>query len=176
MDDEGELIRRAQSGDHDAFLRLLGHYDRQIMSVIYRFTCDAYDRQDLYQEVFLHCFRSIRRFRSRSSFLTWLFRLALNRCVSYMKKRPPVAEVSGEEAAPAVDWEQRLKLQAVRSALERLRGPQRICFHMHYIEGWSIDQIATLLDCRPGTVKSHLHRARSKVREDHEVLVWRTNP
>ena len=173
MNDENALIRQAQRGDHKAFLRLLERYDRQIMSVVYRFTTDQFDREDLYQEIFLQCFASIGKFRFKSAFVTWLYRIALNRSISYMKTRTPVAEFR-ETAAPAIDWEQRQKIQAVRSALNRLTGKQKIVFHLHYIEGFRVDEIAEILDCSPGTVKSHMNRARVKVREDQEVLAWQT--
>jgi len=176
MEDERALIEGAQAGDHDAFLALLARYDRQIMSVVYRFTSGRYDREDLYQEVFLHCFRSIRRFRFRSSLKTWLYRVALNRSVTYMRKRQPVVAALRDEPAPEVDWERREKLRSVHRALGRLRGRQRICFHLHYVEGWRVDEIAAVLDCSEGTVKSHLNRARGKIRRDREVVVWLTNP
>jgi RNA polymerase sigma-70 factor (ECF subfamily) len=175
MEDEHQLIRRAQGGDHAAFIALLARYDRQIMSVIYRFTSDCYDREDLYQEVFLHCYRSLGTFRFRSSLKTWLYWLALNRSVTYMRKKQPVAEPT-EMAAEEIDWERREKLRAVHQALCRLRGKQRICFHLHYIEDWRVDEIAAVLECSEGTVKSHLNRARSKIRGEREVLVWQSNP
>ena len=173
--DESRLLAAAQRGEHDAFVDLLALHDRQIMSVVYRFTCDQYDREDLYQEVFLHCFRSIGQFRGRSSFRTWLYRLSLNRCVSYMQKKPPLGEPPPDAPGPAIDFVRREKLAAVHRALARLKGPQRICFHLHYVEQWRVEEIAELLDCRPGTVKSHLNRARGKVRQDDEVLTWQTN-
>jgi RNA polymerase sigma-70 factor (ECF subfamily) len=175
MADERQLIERAQGGDHAAFLELLETYDAQIMSLIYRFTGDQYDREDLYQEVFLHCFRCLRSFRFRSSLKTWLYRLALNRSATYMRKKTPVAEPR-EGAVEPLDWERRAKLAAIHKALGRLGGRQRICFHLHYVEGWDIGEIAALLECREGTVKSHLNRARTKIRRDREVLVWQTNP
>jgi len=175
MKDERALIERAQAGDHDAFLDLVARYDRQIMSVVYRFTYGRFDREDLYQEVFLHCYRSIRRFRFRSSFRTWLYRLALNRSVTFMRKRQPVVAASREEQAPAVDWERREKLGSVHRALSRLKGRQRVCFHLHYVEGWRVDEIAAVLGCSEGTVKSHLNRARGKIRRDSEVVVWLTS-
>jgi len=175
MAEERELILRAQAGEHQAFLELLARHDRKIMSVVYRFSCDRYDREDLYQEIFLHCYRSIGSFRFRSSFLTWLYRLALNRCLGYMRNRLPLAEPR-DGPAPSIDGERRDRLEAVRRALARLRGPQRICFHLHYVEDWGVDRIASLLECSEGTVKSHLHRARTRIRGDREVLVWRTNP
>jgi RNA polymerase sigma-70 factor (ECF subfamily) len=172
-DDDRLLIKRAQRGDDDAFIALLARYDRQIMSVVYRFTGDSYDRQDLYQEVFLNCFRSIKTFRFKSSFETWLYRIALNRCITYMKKKEPIADWK-DEAGPGVDWERTAKLQSVHRALSRVNGAQRICFHLHYIEDWSIGQIAEMLDCQHGTVKSHLNRARDKIRKDPQVRAWAT--
>ena len=170
---ERELIERAQAGDRSAFLDLVARHDRQIMSVVYRFSCDLFDREDLYQEVFLACFRSIKNFKSRSSFQTWLYRLALNRCITYTKDRQPTAEPR-EEAGEMIDWERWEKLKAVYRALEKLDGPQKLSFHLHYNEDWTVPQIAELLECRPGTVKSHLNRARVKIRGDREVLEWQT--
>jgi RNA polymerase sigma-70 factor (ECF subfamily) len=175
MDDERVLIEQAQSGDQAAFLTLLSRYDRQIMSVVYRFTYDLYDREDLYQEIFLNCYRSIKRFRFRSSFSTWLYRIALNRCLTYMRKKKPTTEMV-ETPSPPLDWDRRERLMAIRRAMSRLRGQQKICFHLHYIEDWGTAQIAELIGRSEGTVKSHLNRARAKIRTDREVLVWQTNP
>ena len=174
MNDEA-LVKQAQEGDEVAFLELLRKYDRQIMSVIYRFSGDVYDREDLYQEIFLHCFKSIGSYQFRSEFRTWLYRVALNRCAEYMKKKPIVKEVV-ETAAPPLDWERREKLRSVHDAMNRLHGPQRISFHLHYVEGWTIDEIGEVLGVRSGTVKSHIDRARKKIRQTREVLRWQTNP
>ena len=172
-DDENVLIKRAQRGDHEAFIDLLAHYDRQIMSVVYRFTGDFYDRQDLYQEIFLHCFRSIRKFRFHSSFQTWLYRIALNRCITYMRKKEPIVEPQ-DEADEEFEWENQAKLHAIQKALSNVKGFQRVCFHLYYVEDWSVEQIAATLGCRAGTVKSHLNRARDKIRKDPRVHAWAT--
>lgn len=175
MDDELLLIQKAQKGDSSAFLELIARYDRQIMSVIYRLNCDRCDREDVYQEIFLACFRSIGSFKFRSSFVTWLYRLALNRCLSYMKRNRRMLELPQGDAGNA-DANRNAKLQAIQSALGQLDGLQKICFHLYYIEDWSIERIAETLACAPGTVKSHLHRARNRIRTDPGVLIWRTNP
>ena len=172
---EEELVRRAGKGDHEAFLELLKRHDRQLMSVVCRFTGNRYDREDLYQDIFLHAFKSIARFRFQASFKTWLYRVALNRCLTYIKKREPVLEAV-EGSAPAIDWERNEKVAAVGRAMKRLRGPQQICFHLFYVEQWNQEEIAKLLGCRVGTVKSHMNRARTKIKRDREVLVWQTNP
>ena len=110
MNDERALIEQAQRGDQEAFLTLLSRYDRQIMSVVYRFTHDLYDREDLYQDIFMNCYRSIRKFQFRSSILTWLYRIALNRCLTYVRRKRPTEELK-EHPAPATDWDRREKHQ-----------------------------------------------------------------
>lgn len=172
---EEALIRKAREGDAEAFLTLVRRYDRQIMSVVYRMSGDVYDREDLYQEVFLHCFKAIKSYRARSSFRTWLYRVALNRCIDYMKKKPAIREVE-DSVVPPEDWERREKVRAVLKALSRLKGPQRICFFLYYVEGWEIRDIQELSGLREGTVKSHLNRARQKIRKDREVLLWQMSP
>ena len=167
-----DLINRARGGDHSAFLALIALYDRQLMSVIYRFSADLYDREDLYQEIFLHTWKSLGSFSFRSTFQTWLYRLALNRCLAYMKKREPVAEVEDQEGA-SQDWEKREKLRVIHKALARLKGPQRVCFHLYYIEDWDPERIAETMNMKQGTVKSHLNRARDKIRNTAEVMEWR---
>jgi len=172
---ESELLMKARKGNHNAFLALLKQYDRQVMSVICRFTGDLYDREDLYQDIFMHCFASLKKFRFEASFQTWLYRLAFNRCLDYIKKKKPVLEEI-DRATVGIDWERREKLQAVQRAMSRLKGPQRICFHLLYVEEWTGPEIAQMMGCSEGAVKSHLDRARRKVRQDREVLLWQTNP
>ena len=82
----------------------------------------------------------------------------------------------GNSTGVILPRERREKLRAVHRALSHLRGKQRVCFHLHYIEDWPVKDIADTLELSEGTVKSHLNRARGKIREDQEVLVWRTNP
>lgn len=169
---EIDLIQQAQEGSQEAFLSLISLYDRPVMSVIYRFSCDLYDREDLYQEIFLRCFSSLKKFSFKSTFSTWLYRLALNGCIDYMKKKPVVSQLQSEPASPSPDWEQRERLQAIHTAAQKLSKPQRICFHLHYVEDWKTGEIAELMNLTEGTVKSHLNRAREKIRKDRKVLIW----
>lgn len=175
-----QLIKRAQVGDHRAFLELLRHYDGAVMSIVYRFSANRYDREDLYQEVFLQCFRSLASFKFQSSFKTWLTRVALNCCIDYMAKTAPALSHASQTYDDAecveIDWERQQKLMAIHGALEQLAGPQRICFHMYYIEEWSLKEIMALLDCSEGTVKTHLHRARERIKTHTRVAQWQLNP
>jgi RNA polymerase sigma factor (sigma-70 family) len=173
--EEFALIKRAQDGDSDAFLDLISRYDRQIMSVIYRLAFDQCDREDLYQEVFLGCFQSIKSFKFRSSFVTWLYRLALNRSITYLRKNNRRKLDFQEEPTCAPDMDRQGKLEAIQRAFSRLHGNEKLCFHLYYIEEWDVGRIAETLDCAEGTVKSYLARARNHVKMDPEVLVWQTN-
>jgi RNA polymerase sigma-70 factor (ECF subfamily) len=133
MDEERQLVERAQKGDHRSFLALLERYDRPVMSVVYRFTGRVEDREDLYQEIFLHCYRSLPRYRFRSSFLTWLYRLALNRALSHTRGRRG-RERTGE-TAPVEQWadllpaegeptpEARRKIRAHREVMQWRTSP-----------------------------------------------------
>ena len=123
----------------------------------------------------MHCYTSLKKFRFEASFQTWLYRLAMNRCLVYIKKKTPVLE-EVESAQAGLDWERREKLQTVQRAMARLKGPQRICFHLLYVEEWTGSEIAQMMGCSEGAVKSHLDRARRKIRNDREVLLWQTNP
>lgn len=170
-----ELIKAAQAGDANAFTALLKQYDRQVMSVVYRFSGSMADREDLYQDIFLHVFQSLKKYDFRAKFSTWLYRVALNRCYSYLRSKKPLEPFEdSREAAP--DFERRAKLQAVHQALNGLRGPQRISFHLFYVESWSVEEIAQVLECKSGTVKAHLQRARTKIKSAREVRTWLANP
>jgi len=168
---EQSLIEGAKQGDHRAFTTLLECYDRQVMKLILRFTGDRYDRDDLYQEIFTACYVALPKFSGKSTFYTWLYRISLNHCISYMRKKRPLEE---EQEVPisGPNWEQREQLKAVLKALDNLKGPQRISFHLFYIEQWTVKEITQILECNAGSVKSHLDRARKKIRRDTEVAQW----
>lgn len=173
--DDRKLIEMAQAGNHQAFLALLTRYDRQIMSVVYRFTHNLFDREDLYQEIFLHCFKSIKSFRFECKFTTWLYRIALNRCVTYMRKNKPNPDLPQPKNPQIPSLETKERLLSIHRAMKRLSQPQRLCFHLFYAEDWDIHDIAELMHCQTGTVKSHLDRARKKIRADREVAQWNMN-
>ena len=170
-DTERQLVAAAGRGDHHAFARLLELHDRRIMGVIVRFTGNRCDREDLYQEVFTACYQALPRFDGRCAFYTWLHRIALNQCLKFVrdyKRYEPHQEVAVEE--PDRDGE--AQLRAIFNAQKKLSSPQRIAFHLFYVEQWQVEEIAELLDCNISTVKTHLHRAREKVRADEGVSKW----
>ncbi|MCB1049690.1 MAG: RNA polymerase sigma factor [Acidobacteria bacterium] len=169
---ESELIALAQTGDQDAFLDLIAAHDQLIMGVIVRFGGDQFDRQDIYQNVFLAVFKAIGRFQGTAKFSTWLYRVAFNQCLNYYRKHLPVASMLQEPVHPGPDWNARAQLQAIHRALTRLKGPIRLCFHLFYIEQWGLSEIAEVLELKEGSVKSYLDRARKHIRQNEEVRAW----
>ncbi len=171
---EAQLVVRAQKGDHQAFTTLLQLYDSRVMNLILRFTANQYDRDDLYQNIFTACFVALPRYNGNASFYTWLYRIGLNQCIDFMRKHKPL-ETLQDKALHHCGFEQQQQLNAVHQAMKKLNGPQRISFHLFYIEQWNTEEIAQVLECGLGTVKSHLDRARKKVRQHQEVALWLIN-
>ena len=92
-----------------------------------------------------------------------------------MKKNKPQPELPKVQGAHSPSLERKERLMSIHAAMKRLSTPQRICFHLYYAEDWDIGEIADVMQCKSGTVKSHLDRARKKIRADREVTVWNTN-
>lgn len=171
LENERVLIELAAQGNHGAFTSLVKFHDRRIMNVILRFTLDQYDRDDLYQEIFTACYAALPSFSGKSSFHTWLYRIAMNHCISFMRKQLVVEELDDiPDSDPNRENQERLK--AVAQAMSDLDGPQRVSFHLFYIEQWTLQEVADVLECSTGTIKSHLDRARKKIRQDKEVAQW----
>jgi RNA polymerase sigma-70 factor (ECF subfamily) len=174
--DERELILRSQDGDGEAFGVLVERYKGKVFSLAYGFTRDRAAADDLAQEVFIKAYFSLPRFRARSEFGTWLYRIAVNHAKDYMRKnRSRLRDISledvGEQRLASAeksqddvrDEEERRAL--VLSALERLPEKYRVILTLRDIEGMSYEDISRILDLSPGTVDSRLHRARQKLRQ-----------
>lgn len=168
---EAALVALAKAGDHRAFTRLLETHDRRVMGVIVRFTGNRFDRDDLYQDIFTACYLALPRFKGTSAFYTWLHRIALNQCISFIRSRKTF-EPEEDVAAEDNNWERKAQLQAITNAQKQLLGPQQIGFHLYYVEQWLIEDIAELLECSVSAAKTHIHRAREKIRADEEVRKW----
>jgi len=169
------LIARCQAGDRAAFEELFYAYREDV----YRFSLlvvhDAALAQDVVQEAFLKVFRSIHQFQFRSSFKSWLYRVVVNEAITLLRQRKlkedlapaPEAVLAGslalrwqpEEAA--LDSEER---RLLRWAIRQLDPVHRSVVVMKYFHDFSDTEIAAIVGCPPGTVKSRLHRARELLR------------
>jgi len=175
-----EKVKAAQSGDREAFDFLVEKYKDIVYAVAYRFAHDPDLALDLAQDSFIRAYRGIRSFKGRSSFSTWLYRVAMNTCIDYTRRRSrsvdsqtvpeEVAEFAdseplepGGDLAPddrALSGELGEKIQ---EAIDALPEYHKSVFVLYEIEGMSYKEIAEVVGCSIGTVMSRLHYARKKL-------------
>jgi RNA polymerase sigma-70 factor (ECF subfamily) len=176
-----EKVRACQAGDREAFNDLIERYKDIVYAVAYRFTKDQDLALDLGQEVFVRAYRGIGSFRGRSSFSTWLYRIAMNTCIDYTRKRSrsieshtvpeEVAEYAGSEtlAVPRRRGPDDRALaselgEQIQAAIDALPEYHKTVFVLYEIEGLSYKEIAKVVGCSIGTVMSRIHYARRKLR------------
>jgi len=177
-----DLIVKAQHGDSLAFEELIYRYDRNVLSMALKFTSDADDAKDIYQEVFIRVFRGLKKFQFRSEFSTWLFRITTNVCISFkrskkkhdfisineddnedgIESRPLL--VSSEDSSPERYADNSEISVQVNNALELLSSKQKMVFVLKHYEGYKIKEIASMLKCGEGTVKKYLFDGIRKLR------------
>jgi RNA polymerase sigma-70 factor (ECF subfamily) len=177
-EDDRTLIARCLQGRVEAFGELVRRYQDRLYNSVYRFLGNAEDARDVVQEAFLSAFRALRKFRGRSRFFTWLYRIALNHAVDLKRRGKflrPLSEASsdrpGHEPAdrsvltnPAWHLDRLEEDERLQQALARLSEEFRLVLILRDIEEMSYDQIAEVLAIPVGTVRSRLHRARLELR------------
>ncbi|MDP6776875.1 MAG: sigma-70 family RNA polymerase sigma factor [Candidatus Latescibacteria bacterium] len=179
--DESKLVARAREGDRDAFGRLVWNHHVQIHNMVYALVGDRDDADDLAQEVFVKAYRSLPRFRGRSKFHTWLYRIGVNCALDHVRSRnrrrtltldcdrshesaPPDPGSSSPESSDSRVM--RKELQAIlERALATLPPDHRVAVVLRDIDGLHYDEIAYATNCSIGTVKSRLFRARARLRK-----------
>ena len=173
------LIEKSKQGDLEAFDLLVYRYEGKIYNMAYRFMGNHADAGDLAQETFIRLYKSLPTFRGESGFLTWLYRICANACrdeLRRQKRRPNISweEIScGAETANRSNNEplpeeilERQELKAtIQSCLDSLSEEHRLILVLREIQELSYDEIARVLDCTMGTVKSRLSRARLALKE-----------
>ncbi|MHC4223227.1 MAG: RNA polymerase sigma factor [Planctomycetota bacterium] len=176
--DDRELVRRLRAQDPEALRLVVERYQKRVFALIYGIVRDKHEVEDVAQEVFLKVYTRIGAFDERSKFYTWLYRVAANAAKDHVKKRsrrPAVAldeEVGIPDLEPgpgarAATTEVRLR---VREAIAALPPRYREVLALRELEGFSYNDIASVLKISIGTVESRLHRARARLKrrlEDH---------
>ena len=183
--DEPALIREAQRGSTIAFDDLIRRYDQAILRLAIRLTGSEHDGQDIYQEAFLKAYRNIARFRSESSFYTWMHRIVSNLCMDRLrsaKSRPRSERVYTDEEGrehdeleyvPDPSLESHPERQAlsselqnhIRAALEKLTPRERLVFELRHFEGLKLRVVGEVLNTSEETAKNTLFRATHKLRK-----------
>ena len=180
VDDDAALVARAQSGEHSAFDTLMIKYRERIYGVVYNMTANRDDAADITQDAFIKAFSSIQRFQGKSSFFTWLYRIAVNTALSHIKKNRKrrffsfenLHEDAGHETAVEVlsaktKTEKNVLLgelqEKLNEALQKLSPKHRTVVVLYEIDGLSHAEIADIVGCSQGTVRSRLHYAKQQL-------------
>ena len=172
--DDHELIERCRSGDDAAFGELVDRYKNLVYGLIYRMIPDRSAVDDVAQDVFLKVHRGIPYFRGEAKLSTWIFRIVHNACTQWHGPRPlnvslereggsraPRREMASHDAAFA-NLEMRDRLQ---KAMSQLPPNYRMLVAAHYLQGVQYEALAEALNIPLGTVKTHLYRAKRRLRE-----------
>jgi RNA polymerase sigma-70 factor (ECF subfamily) len=178
--DDETLVAQTQKGDSAAFDVLVGRYKERLYATVYHMTANHEDANDLVQETFIKAFKSIETFRGRSSFYTWVYRIAVNRTINFLKRRKNRNQFSLDDLDSSIQTDPDLvemmshvtprreagltELQEkLNAALQKLSEPHRAVVTMHDIQGMTHADIAKTLQCSEGTVRSRLFYARQQL-------------
>ena len=182
-----QLVERVQRGDKAAFNLLVKKYQQKVVNLVARYVNNPGDVPDVAQEAFIKAYRALPTFRGESAFYTWLYRIAVNTAKNYLTsqgRRPPSSDVEadeaesygGGEALQEVSTPENLALtdeikRTVFSTIEALPEDLRTAITLRELEGLSYEEIAEIMDCPVGTVRSRIFRARDAIDKKLQPLI-----
>ena len=183
MDDiEKLLVARTKKGDITAFEELINGYEKKAYNIAYRMMSNEEDAKDMAQEAFIKIYKSIKGFREESSFSTWLYRIVTNTCLDELRKRQrsetvPLetsfendkgtahVEIGADKETPEDIYERIEKRQLIHNAIDSLNEDYKTVIILRDIQGFGYAEIASILNCSLGTVKSRINRARNMLKD-----------
>ena len=178
--EEGELVKRARKGDLDAYDQLVRRYQERIYATVYHMTSNHEDANDLAQEAFIKGFQALKSFKGGSSFYTWVYRIAVNKTINFLKQRKNRAQMSLNDLDFNAEHDPDLvalisdktprreaglaELQEkLNEGMQKLSEPHRLVVTLHDVQGLSHEEIAKIMGCNIGTVRSRLFYARQQL-------------
>lgn len=168
LTDDAQLIAACRRGEARAMEMLYHQYKRRVFGMAHRIV-GASDSEEVAQEVFVRVFRGLAAFRGDSALSTWIYRLTVNAALSHLARRGRRHEVGDdgltEVPAPPVAERDSALASRIETALGQLPAGYRAILVLHDVEGLSHEECAAILECRVGTCKSQLHKARARMRE-----------
>jgi RNA polymerase sigma-70 factor, ECF subfamily len=190
-DDDLNVVRRVQAGEVAAFDQLILKYRIRIYGVVYNLTSNREDAADLTQDAFIKAFQSIQRFQGQSSFFTWIYRIAINATLSYLRKnrsrsffsleqidedapvsREIIAALTDKTGAERDTYVRELQ-EKLNEAMQKLSINHRTVVTLFEIDGLSHQEIAEIMNCSVGTVRSRLHYAKQLLQAEMESYLSR---
>jgi RNA polymerase sigma factor (sigma-70 family) len=178
--EESVLVQQARQGNLDAYDELVRRYQERIYATVYHMTANHEDANDLAQEAFIKGFHALKSFKGGSSFYTWVYRIAVNKTINFLKQRRNKTQMSLDDLdsnaehdpdmlALVSDKTPRREVglaelqEKLNSAMQRLSEPHRMVVTLHDVQGLSHEEIAKIMECNIGTVRSRLFYARQQL-------------
>lgn len=185
-----ELVKRVQRGDKSAFDVLVLKYQNKIANLVSRYVHDTHEAQDVTQEAFIKAYRGLSNFRGDSAFYTWLYRIAINTAKNYLVTMGRKISDTGIDAADAEQFESGGALReyatpenqmltdeiadVIKKSLNDLPEDLKTAITLREFEGLSYDEIAEVMECPIGTIRSRIFRAREAIDNNLAPLLNRT--
>jgi RNA polymerase sigma factor RpoE len=180
LPDDVELVKRAQQGDLRAYDELVRCYQERIYGTVYHMTANHEDANDLTQETFIKAYQALHTFKGDASFYTWIYRIAVNKTINFLKQRRLRTQISLNDldlnaehdpdlVALISDKTPRREValnelqEKLNAALQKLSEVHRLVVTLHDVQGLSHEEISEIMDCNVGTVRSRLFYARQQL-------------
>jgi len=178
--EEDAMVRRAKKGDLAAYDELVRRYQQRIYATVYHMTSNHEDANDLAQEAFIKAYQALKTFKGGSSFYTWVYRIAVNKTLNFLKQRknrtamslndldfsaendPDLVALISEKT-PRRDAVLSELQQKLNEAMQQLSEPHRMVVTLHDVQGLAHEEIAEIMECNVGTVRSRLFYARQQL-------------
>ena len=188
-DSDAEIVRTVQAGDVAAFDQLILKYRGRLYGVVYNMTSNREDAADLTQDAFIKAFQSINRFQGQSSFFTWLYRIAINSTLTHLRKNrlrtffslekvdeedrqsAEVIEALTDNSGAERDTYVRELQEKLNGAMQKLSIKNRTVVTLFEIDGLSHQEIAEVMNCSVGTVRSRLHYAKQLLQSELQPYI-----
>lgn len=182
-----EIVKRVQRGDKHAFDLLVIKYQHKLAKLVTPYVRDSDDVLDVVQESFIKAYKAMSRFRGDSAFYTWLYRIAINTAKNYLtaqSRRPPRSDVDASEAeyydggtalhdnsTPEANLVKQEMKEVIDQAITDLPEELKVAITLREFEAMSYDEIAEVMDCPVGTVRSRIFRAREAIDKELKALI-----
>ncbi len=178
--DDLTLVQRAQSEDLRAYDELIRRYQERIYATVYHMTSNHEDANDLVQETFIKAYRALKSFKGNSSFYTWVYRIAVNKTINFLKQRKNRVQLSLNDVdfnpehdpdlvalisnnTPRRDLNLLELHEKLNTAMQKLSEHHRMVVTLHDVQGLSHEEIGKIMDCNVGTVRSRLFYVRQQL-------------